>query len=109
MSSHPFNFDGGDYLASMGASWFVSYAYYTHIDKSHDNWKRNITTVEMRTGVFNRTSQYHKFWLEEIIGMNEDRLKTNEIELSSEQVKEMARELLKSKNWRGEIDTLKSD
>jgi hypothetical protein len=98
-----------DPLKSMGVSWFVSYAYYTHIDKSHDNWERNIRTVKERTGVFNRTSQYHKLWLKEIICMNENRLRTNKIKLSSKQVKEMARELLKSKDWCGETDTPKSD
>ena len=26
---HPFNFDGGEELSHMGATWFVSFAYYT--------------------------------------------------------------------------------
>jgi hypothetical protein len=28
MGRHPFNFAGGNELSTMGATWFVSYAYY---------------------------------------------------------------------------------
>ena len=28
MSAHNFPFEGGEILTGMGASWFVSYAYY---------------------------------------------------------------------------------
>ncbi len=34
MASHNFSFEGGEILTGMGASWFVSYAYYQHIDKN---------------------------------------------------------------------------
>jgi hypothetical protein len=34
MTGHDFNFEGGNFLARMGATWFVSYSYYCHIDKS---------------------------------------------------------------------------
>ena len=33
MGSHNFSFEGGEILTGMGASWFVSYAYYQHINK----------------------------------------------------------------------------
>jgi hypothetical protein len=26
--NHDFNFDGGEYLTSMGATWFVSYSFH---------------------------------------------------------------------------------
>jgi len=26
--NHDFNFDGGEYLTSMGATWFVSYSFF---------------------------------------------------------------------------------
>lgn len=38
MAAHNFNFEGGDILTGMGASWFVSYAYYEKIDRTHRNW-----------------------------------------------------------------------
>ena len=39
MSGHPFNFAGGEDLATMGASWFVSYHYHGTIDPAHENWR----------------------------------------------------------------------
>jgi hypothetical protein len=103
MCRHLFDFDGGEYLTTMGASWFVSYAYYTHIDKTHDNWNRNIETVQQRTGVFNRTEGYHKFWLEKFLEMDEKRLGKNKIGLAPKQVKEMAKELLELKKLEKEV------
>lgn len=44
---HFFNFIGGDILSKMGASWFVSYSYYLHVDKKHENWNK-CETVAMR-------------------------------------------------------------
>ena len=96
MGNHSFNFEGGDDLSSMGASWFVSYAYHTYIDTSHDNWQR-IDTVNLRINYFNRTNNHHKFWLEQVLDMENNRLSTNEIGLEPERVKEMAKELLESK------------
>ena len=34
MTSHAFNFEGGEDLTAMGATWFVSYSYYEYIDKA---------------------------------------------------------------------------
>lgn len=34
---HCFNFEGGEDLTTMGASWFVSYAYYCNVGSSHQN------------------------------------------------------------------------
>ena len=32
MGAHNFSFEGGEILTGMGASWFVSYAYYEKVD-----------------------------------------------------------------------------
>ena len=93
MAGHDFNFDGGDELSKIGASWFVSYSFYIYKDKSHMNWKR-IKTSTYRIGVFNRTKNYHEFWLEKILEMNNLKLKTNKLSLDAEKVKEMAKILL---------------
>ena len=61
VANHDFNFEGGAYLTSMGASWFVSYMYFKKIDNKHNNW-RNIKTAENRISTFNNTLKYHKFF-----------------------------------------------
>ena len=93
MPSHNFNFDGGEYLAKIGASWFVSYMFYELLDRTHLNW-RNVTTSRYRISIFNRTREYHKYWLQQILNMNDKRLSTNTINLKSIQIKTMARKLL---------------
>jgi len=93
MARHTFNFDGGDYLTTIGASWFVSYLYYRNIDDSHMNWKK-ISTVDSRINTFNRTEEYHKYWLQQILTMNGCNLNKNEIGLNAINIKKMANELL---------------
>jgi hypothetical protein len=93
MAEHDFNFDGGNYLTKMGATWFVSYSFNRYVDKSHTNWKK-VSTCNMRTRVFDETGNFHKFWLEQILIMNNRRLNTNTINLRGEKTKEMAKVLL---------------
>ena len=95
MNGHIYKFAGGDQLAKIGTTWFVSYHYYKNIDGSHDNWK-NVTTADYRIRVFDRTKEYHHSWLEEVLRMNDKNLvkaKTT-MGLTPEQTKKMARELL---------------
>jgi hypothetical protein len=94
MKNHNFNFDGGEELTTMGATWFVSYAYYTFIDNTHTNWQM-VKTYSKRASVFERTGRYHRYWLEEVLEMDDDRLNTNMINVKAQCTKEMARELLK--------------
>jgi len=93
MARHTFNFEGGDELTTMGASWFVSYSFYYYKDKSHMNWQE-ILTYQSRINVFNRTKNFHVFWFERILEMNNSNLDKNEIGLSADKVKEMANILL---------------
>ena len=95
MARHTFNFDGGDELTTIGASWFVSYSYYKIIDPSHTNWNK-VTTHKSRISRFDVTTKYHKYWLGKIMDMNDKRLNKNEISLSSIDIKKMAMEILKS-------------
>lgn len=88
---HQFDFEGGRDLTSMGATWFVSYAYYDHIDRTHDNWKK----YARRASVYERTRRYHKDWLERILKMNPKNLAKNTIGLTPDQTMKMAREALK--------------
>ncbi len=91
---HPFFFNGGEELTTMGATWFVSYSWYDHIDKSHKNW-RNVSTFNNRISVYRRTISYHSYWLNQIIKMKLCNLEKNTIGLKGSQIIEMANTLLK--------------
>lgn len=90
---HDFNFDGGEYLTKMGASWFVSYMYYLKIDNMHLNWDK-IKTANTRINVFDKTTKYHKFWLNEVLKVSNDKLNTNKIGINAYETKRMANQLL---------------
>lgn len=93
MLSHTFNFEGGEFLSKMGASWFVSYLYYKKIDKTHTNW--TLVGTSTRIPVFNKTGNYHDYWLRKILEMDDNKLNTNKIKLSAPEIKNMAKNLLK--------------
>lgn len=89
---HVFNFEGGDYLTTMGAVWFVSYSWYIFMDRGHQNWKL-VSTYQNRISVYNRTKEYHRYWIGKILDMDIARLETNKIGLSGREVIEMATKL----------------
>ena len=90
---HVFSFEGGEYLSSMGASWFVSYAYYDKVDKSQTKWQA-VDTVDQRISLYKRTDKYHIKWLEEVCNMQDDKLNTNTLGLDANEIKIMVQELL---------------
>lgn len=96
MTSHSFSFAGGEILSKMGATWFVSYAYYEKINSSHNNWAR-VSTTQSRISNYNKGRSYHKIWLTQVLLMNPDNLNTNTIGINATQTKSMAEELLA--NW----------
>lgn len=93
MASHNFAFEGGEILTGMGASWFVSYAYYKMVDPSHRNWAK-VSTTQSRISKYNKGKQYHKSWLKEVQDMNPANLNKNTIGLDAAQTKAMARTVL---------------
>lgn len=90
---HSFSFEGGEILTKMGATWFVSYSYYVYIDKTHLNWKK-VKTFSSRASIFESSKKFHKFWLERVLEMDDERLKTNTIEVKPLMTKQMAKALL---------------
>lgn len=92
-SNHIFSFAGGDMLAKMGAWWFVSYSYYLHKDRTHRNWSF-VKTEATRRSVFNRTKEYHVYWLAEVLHMERLDVQGNAGNLSGNEIKRMAEELL---------------
>lgn len=93
---HKYNFEGGDKLTSIGATFLVSYLYYRYIDCNHFNWK-TVKTYSNRIKLIDNTKKYHKDWLFHIkIYMNEKKLNSNTLGLEGETVKYMAGLLLKA-------------
>ena len=92
MANHNFSFAGGDILSKMGATWFVSYAYYDRVDKNHRNWDR-VSTAASRTSRYIAGIPYHKEWLQEVLVMKDENLSKNTIVLDARQVKAMAKEI----------------
>jgi len=97
MARHIFNFDGGNQLTTISATWFVSYLFYELEDKTHKNWKK-VSNFQSRINTFNRTREYHKYWLQQVLNMNDKRLSTNTINLKPTEIKTMAKKLLMKKN-----------
>ena len=93
MGKHEYKFNGGQYLTRIGSSWLVSYMYYLRIDKKHKNWE-NVSNPSDRIKKFNKCSQFHMEWLQEIVNMNPKQLNRNEIGLTGQEVIKMADELL---------------
>lgn len=91
--SHSSSYANDELLRKMGASWFVSYAYFEKIDYHHENWNR-ISTVKSRISWYESSRAYHKSWLFQILSKDEGRLNTNLIGLSASQTKKMAEEII---------------
>lgn len=93
MARHVFSFENGDILTTMGATWFVSYAYYRYIDGGHANWQQ-VSTYQNRVRTFDWSKKHHKYFLEKIAEMNDVNLNKNTLGLRGLEIKRMAKELL---------------
>ncbi len=96
-ASNAFAFYGGRLLSSMSASWFVSRAYYEHVDTEHDNWNR-ASKVRGRISTYDRSFSYHRYWLDKVMTMNDLNLARNEIGLTPREVKDKANAVM-AENW----------
>lgn len=93
VANHNFNFEGGEILRTIGATWLVSYAYYDHVDKAHTNWN-GVKTTSQRISRYERSREHHTDWLRHVESINDTNLAKNTIGLNPEQVKKMAHEVL---------------
>jgi hypothetical protein len=89
---HSFNFDGGEYLTTMGACWFVCYKYY--IDRDHKFKKWETKNLSSRISTFNRTKQLHIFFLQQILKMKIKNLNKNHLGVTGDQIIGMTKILL---------------
>jgi len=86
---HTFSFEGGEQLTTIGATFFVSYLYYLHVDSAHRNWEA-IKTKKSRISTINKSECYHRSWLNQIGSMSEANLNKNTLGLDGVSVKKMA-------------------
>lgn len=93
MNNHPFNFEGGELLTVMGATWFVSYKYHKEVDCNHNNYMK-VKTYKNRISVYDNNLQYHTFWLQKVLEMNDSKLNTNRIGLRADKTKQLEKILL---------------
>ena len=88
------NCEGSQELNSTGASFFVSYLYHLLVDKNQNNW-RLIKEPSKRISTINSNRLYWEKWLKKIIIMNDKKLSKNQMNLMPDDIKRMARILLK--------------
>lgn len=92
---HTFTFEGGEQLTTIGATFFVSYLYYLHVDSAHSNWA-SIKTKNSRISTINRSEKYYRTWLKHIGGMKDANLNRNTLGLDGTDVKQMALTIIKA-------------
>ena len=88
-----YKFAGGKQLTRIGASWFVSYMYCKLENPAHLNWEKVSNPLE-RASKCVKNSAYHKVWIGEIVSMNPNRLKNNNLGLTGTDIISMAKVLL---------------
>ncbi len=81
-------------LKTMGACWFVSYAYWDHGHKDHTVWE-NTGTLALRKSYYQHSRECHHEWLEKVLKMSDANLNTNTFGLTAGDIKKMAAELIK--------------
>lgn len=93
MNNHNFNFDGGEVLARIGATFFVAYLFYLYVDPTYLLW-RNILTSNIRIRRINLSRNYHIYWLHRVLEMNDLLLERNHLGLMGPDIKEKAQQIL---------------
>ena len=92
---HDYNFNGGNLLRKIGASYYVCYLYSLNKDPNETRWE-SIGTKDRRNKTIIKHTKYCKPWLEEISKMK--KVASNSMGLSIDEVKKYAEELLKLSN-----------
>ncbi|MBR4892132.1 MAG: hypothetical protein IKZ34_03060 [Alphaproteobacteria bacterium] len=85
-------------LNTIGRTWFVSYAYYIYVDSTHKNWELRPSYTDVAKNYFEKLKREHFAILRDIIdNSQEQRLGTNDINLTGAEIKQMAQEILDKK------------
>ncbi len=92
MRRHNYLFDGADELVTMGSSWFIAYKY--NPKATEELCRENgLKTLDNRISVYYRSEKHHITFINEICKMDVDKLSTNQLGISGEEIIRMAREL----------------
>lgn len=67
--------------------------YFENVDSSHKNWEK-ISTKKSRIGNIENSEEFHKYWLDCVLAMNDRNLEKNTLGLTGTEVKEMAKQIL---------------
>ena len=92
---HDYNFNGGNSLRRIGASYYVCYLYGINLDPNEIRWQQ-VKTKDLRNKIIINNAKLCIHWLEEIFKM--EKVGTNSMGLTVAQVHKYAKELLKLKN-----------
>ena len=92
---HDYNFNGGNSLRRIGASYYVCYLYGINIDSNETRWQQ-VKTKDFRNKLIAKYTKLCSPWLEEVSKM--EKVGTNSMGLTVAQVHKYAKELLKLKN-----------
>jgi len=90
---HTFAFEGGEYLSTIGATFFVSYLFFRNVDSTHRTWE-SIKTKTSRISTIESSKKYHRGGLERVAAMSDANLNKNTLGLDGATVKAMARAIL---------------
>ena len=89
---HDYNFNGGNLLRRIGASYYVCYLYGINIDPSETRWQQ-MKTKDFRNKLIAKHTKYCSPWLEEISKM--EKVETNLMGLTVCEVHKYAEVLLR--------------
>ncbi len=91
MGKHDYNFNGGNYLRRIGASYYVCYLYSINKDPKETRWQ-GVNTKDNRNKIIIKQTRFCKLWLDEICKMK--KVGTNSMGLTVGEVNTYASELL---------------
>ena len=91
MKKHDYNFNGGNYLRRIGASYYVCYLYSINKNSNETRWQ-SVNTKDSRNKIIIKRNSFCRLWLEEICKMQ--KVGTNSMGLTVGEVNTYASELL---------------
>lgn len=92
MGKHDYNFNGGNHLRRIGASYYVCYLYGINIDPNETRWQQ-VKTKDFRNKLIAKHTNLCSPWLEEILKM--EKVGTNSMGLTTYEVHKYAEALLR--------------
>ena len=95
MGKHDYNFNGGNYLRRIGASYYACYLYSINKDPNETRWQ-SVNTKDNRNKIIVKQTSFCKLWLDEIRKMK--KVGTNSMGLTVGEVNTYASELLNLNN-----------